>query len=222
MLPDNNSAERLALKRFKFSGRTILTFVSCWLIWSGCATETLKPTFPTGSGLKQPDRVLIYDFAVTPSDLTPAGIVGSGLNPKAVQSEEDIRVGRTLSRALSKELVGELVRRGINASLAGEAARPGESTASIRGQFQSAGPGQQGSAGFTLMAKELRTRLQVLQGSELNLRVVAEAEYTTSSSLRPGLSPEILAKAVSADASRAATALADRVADYYRKQGWLN
>ncbi|MGH7931456.1 MAG: hypothetical protein ACREQV_27125, partial [Candidatus Binatia bacterium] len=145
----------------------------------------------------------------------------SGLERSAAQNEEDIRVGRTLAKALSENLVTELNRRDIEASAAAEALRPGADTASIRGQFHSTAPNQRGGAGFTLMAKELRTRIQILQGNEHNLRLVAESEYTMQSSLRPGLPHDSIAKAVSADASRAATALADRIADYYRKQGWL-
>jgi hypothetical protein len=188
---------------------------------AGCVTETLKPTFPTPAGVQQPDRVLVYEFVVTPADLARGGIVGSGLERSAAQTEEDIRIGRALAKALAENLVNDLQRRGIESSLAAEAARPGKATASIRGQFQSTDPGQRGGAGFTLNGKELRTHIQILQGSELNLRVVAESEYTMPSSLRPGLPPEILAKAVNADAMRAAQALADRIADYYRKEGWL-
>jgi hypothetical protein len=187
----------------------------------GCATETLKPTIPTRSGLARPDRVLVHEFAVTPADLERSGNEGSGLERSAAQSEEDIRVGRALAKALSQNLVKELDRRGIEASAAAEALRPGESTASIHGLFQSTAPGQRAGAGFTLMARELHTRIQILQGSENNLRLVAESAYTMQSSLRSGLPPDSMAKAVSADASRAATALADRIADHYRKQGWL-
>jgi hypothetical protein len=209
------------MRKFVLIKRVLLIAFSLSLVCVGCATETLKPTFPTSSGLQRPDRVLVYEFAVTSADLTPAGIVGSGIDRPAPQTEEDIRAGRALAKALSEDLVSELRRRGIEASAASEAGRPGESTASIRGRFQSSGRGQEGGVGFTLRAKELRTHIQVLQGSGLDLRVVAESEYTMPSSLRPGLTAEILTKAVSTDANRAAQTLAERVADYYRRQGWL-
>ncbi len=186
---------------------------------AGCATETLTPTFPTSSGLKQPDRVLVHEFAVTSGD--SAGIVGSGLDRRAAQTEEEIHVGRALAKALSENLVTELHSRGINASSASQAAAPGDATVSIRGQFQSTGRGEEKLAGFTLRGKELRTHIRILQGSGLDLRVVGEAEYTTQTSLEPGISSAALATAVSADAKRAAQAIAERVAVYYRKYGWL-
>jgi hypothetical protein len=200
--------------------RLLITGFS-FAILIGCATETLKPTFPTRSGLERPDRVLVHEFAVTAADLERSGILGSGLERSAAQTEEDLRIGRALAKALAENLVNELQRRGIESSLAAAAARPGETTASIRGRFQSTAPGQSGGAGFSLAGKQLRTHIQILQGSGLNLRVVAESEYRMLSSLRPGLSSEMLAKAVSGDAMRATRAVADRIADYYRKQGWL-
>ena len=200
--------------------RPLITGFCFAIILIGCATETLKPTFPTRSGFERPDRVLVHEFGVTAADLERSGIVGSGLERSAAQTEEDLRIGHALAKALAENLVNELQRRGIESSLAAAAARPGETTASIRGQFQST-PGQSGVAGFSLANKELRTHIQILQGSGLNLRVVAESEYRMLSTLSPGLSSEMLAKTVRAHAMRAAQALADRVADYYRNQGWL-
>jgi hypothetical protein len=188
---------------------------------AGCATETVKPMFPASVGLEKPDRVLVYEFAVTAADLTPGGITGSGLDRPVAQTEEDIRNGRALAKALAESLVNALRSRAIAAGPASAAAQPGEATASIRGRFQSTGQGQEGGMGFTLRSKELRTQIQVLQGSGLAFQVVAEAEYTMASSLRPGMAAGDFANAVSTDANRAAQALAERVADYYRKQGWL-
>ena len=203
--------------------RQFWLIVFSWaFIWiGGCATETLKPTFPTASGLQRPDRVLVYEFVVTGAPLAHGGIVGAGLEPAAAQSEEDIRVGGALAKALAESLVSALRKHGIDASPASEAAPPGEATASIRGRFQSAGQGQEGRAGFALRGKELRTQIQVMQGSGLDLRVVAESEYTMQSNLRPGIASGDLPAVVNAEARRAAQTLADRVADFYRKQGWL-
>jgi hypothetical protein len=204
-----------------FIGRFKLLLFYLAIVWSGCATETLKPTFPTSSTLKRPDRVLVYEFAVTSADLDRPGIVGSGLNRPAAQTDEEIRIGRALAKALSENLVTELRRRGIDASLASETGSPGEDTAIIRGQFQPAGQDQDSAVGFTLRGKELRTRIRILQGSGLDLRVVAESDYTMPRTVTSGMTADALANAVNADSNRAAQGLAERVTDYYRKQGWL-
>jgi hypothetical protein len=189
---------------------------------AGCATETLKPAFPTSSGLQRPDRMLVYDFAVTPGDTLPAGAVGSQLDPPAVQTEEEIRIGRALGKALSENLVTELRSRGISAFPASQSAAPGNSTAWIRGRFLRIAQRERSSiVGFTLGGREVRTKIEILQGSGVDLRVVGEAEYTMQTELEPGITPAAFATVVSADAKRAAQALAERVAAYYRKQGWL-
>ena len=185
---------------------------------AGCATETLKPVFPTSSSLQRPDRMLVYDFAVTPGDTLPAGTVGSQLEKSAAQTDEEIRVGRALSKALSENLVTELRSRGINALAAGQGAAPGDTTALIRGRFMRSGPGTDNVVGFALGAREVRTRIQIFQGTGLDLRLVSEAESVTQSTLERGTTAS---GAVEADAKRAAQALAERVAAYYRKQGWL-
>jgi hypothetical protein len=68
----------------------------------------------------------------------------------------------------------------------------------------------------------LRTHIQVLRGTHLDFQAVAEAEYAMQSDLRPGMSSKDIGVAVTKDANHAAQALADRVAEYYRRQGWTN
>jgi hypothetical protein len=188
------------------------------LMLTACATETVKPTFPTASGLQRPDRILVYDFAVTPEESEFKGVVGSGLESRVSQSAEEIRVGRALGKALSENLVSELRARGINALAAAQAAAPGDTTALIRGRFMRSAPGGASVVGFALGAREVRTRIQIFQGTGFDLRLVSEADSVTQSSLAPGATAS---GAIEADAKRSAQALAERVADYYRKQGWL-
>jgi hypothetical protein len=188
------------------------------LLIAACATETIRPTFPTASGLVRPDRVLVGDFAVTPEESALKGVVGSGLESRVPQSEEEIRVGRALGKALSENLVAELRARGIDARAAGQTAAREDNTALIRGRFLRGGPGSESAVGFALGSREVRARIQIFQGKGLDVRLVSEAESVTPSSLAPG---SVASGAIEATAKRAAQNLAERVADYYRKQGWL-
>jgi hypothetical protein len=47
----------------------VLFMAGAMLLLSGCATTSVTPTFPASRGLPQPDRVIVYDFAVTPEDI---------------------------------------------------------------------------------------------------------------------------------------------------------
>jgi hypothetical protein len=80
------------------------------------------------------------------------------------------------------------------------------------------GLGTDNVVGFALGEREVRTRIQIFQGTGLDLRLVSEAESVTQSSLERGATAS---GAVEADAKRVAQALAERVVAYYRKQGWL-
>ena len=193
------------------------------LLLAGCATATVTPTFRTTDGPARPDRLLVYDFAVTPDELEIKG----GLDPQAsggigteAQTREDIQVGQAFAKALTDSLVQELRNRGIEAYRATGAAPAGPNTASIKGRFLRTGQGVGNTLiGFGLRGGQVRARIQIFQGTGVNLGLVAEAETVTPSSLKPGLGP-MLGATVEADAKRTATEIAERIADYYRRQGW--
>jgi hypothetical protein len=84
--------------------------------------------------------------------------------------------------------------------------------------------------GFGLNGGQVRIDVQFYQGRAVNLRLVARGEVDTQTNLKPGMGPALAAPsganqpafaAVETDAARAAQAVADRVAGYYRQQGWL-
>lgn len=105
---------------------------------AGCGSATVTPTRRATGTLPKPDRVLVYDFAVTPDDVSldrgigTKAMRGSG---SAAQTAEEIRIGRTVAQALSKNLVKELRNLGINAHHASQARPPKNTTASIKGRF---------------------------------------------------------------------------------------
>ena len=200
--------------------------VSHWLaamllLLAGCGAATVSSTFPTMEGLSRPDLVLVYNFAVTPNELDLKGGVASGGTGAQGQTKEEIEVGRAFAEALSSSLVGELQNRGIKAERAGGASEPGRDTASLKGRFLRTSE-RDGSSlvGFGFGGSSLRARILVFQGTSLNAQLVSEAETALPSNLKPGLGPT-LAATVDSDAKRMALQIADRFADYYKRQGWI-
>ena len=129
---------------------------------AGCAADTVKPTFPVNRGLPRPDRLIVYEFSATKGEVE----VDRSTGAQPPQSEEEIRVGRALAKALAKYVSDELRSRRINAYLAGETPRPGETTVSIRGQFMRTDPTGRSPipvVGFGFGGGEVRTHVQVLQ-----------------------------------------------------------
>jgi hypothetical protein len=208
---------------------------------SGCATTSLTPMIRAVDTLTRPDRVLVYDFAVTPNSLE----TNYALDPQAAggkgsqaQTEEDIQVGKVFAKALTQSLVEELRNRGIDAYRASAAAPPGENTASIKGRFLRTSQKDRSTlVGFGLGGSQIRIDVQFYQGTGANLRLVARDEIDTPSNLKSELSgptaaasgraggtaaivnPAVLAT-VETDAQRAAQAVAERVAGYYRQRRW--
>ncbi len=201
--------------RLRFCAKPVIKFCLAAFLLASCAETTMTPTFRATKGLSRPDRVLVFDFAVTPEEAGAERRSGA-----VVQTEEDVRVGKALARALSANLVSELRRRGIEADRAGESAAPGENTASIRGRFLPADGSDSTSnlVGFTLRGGQVRTRVQLFQGTGLKLQLVGEGETVTPSGLKPGTAGDA---AVDADAKRTAQVLAERIAGYYRQEGWI-
>jgi hypothetical protein len=182
------------------------------LLLAGCtATPTITPTVRAQPGLPRPDRVLVYDFEVANADseLNP-----DQLNTGGVRTEEEMRVGRAAAKVLTDSLIQELRSRGIAAQRASEAAPPELNTLSIRGRFL----WRDKDAGT------MRARIWYYQGSGVNSRLVAQVDADIPSDSKRGaavVGSSAYAAAQEADARRMARELADRVARYYREQGWL-
>ena len=206
---------------FRHNLQAITTLWLAALLLAGCAETTVTPTVRAAEGLSLPDRLLVYDLAVSPSELEVIG----GLDPQAeggtgaeAQSEEDIRTGKAFAKLLTASLVEELRRGGIDAYRASESGAPGLNTASIRGRFLRTSQ-KDGSTlvGFGL-GGDVLARIQIFQGTGYNLRLVAELDITTPSNLKPG---STLDAAIATDAKTMAEQVANRIVEYYRRQGWI-
>lgn len=190
----------------------------CLLLVVGCATATITPTVRAPAGLPRPDRVLVNDFEVANADsdlsgdLVPPVARGAGA---AARTEEEMRVGKVAAKVLTDSLIQELRSRGIDAQRASEAAPPEMNTLSIRGRFlwRDKDDGT------------MRARIWYYQGSGVNSRLVAQADADIPSDSKRGanvVGTSAYAGAQEADAKRMAGQLAERVAGYYREQGWIS
>ncbi|HSE85451.1 MAG TPA: hypothetical protein VLJ79_04450 [Candidatus Binatia bacterium] len=186
------------------------------LLVAGCATDTVTPTVRAPAGLPRPDRVLVHDFEVANADselsgdLLPPVSRGTGA---AARTEEEMRVGRAAAKVLTASLIQELRSRSIEAQRASEAAPPELNTLSIRGRFL----WREKDAGT------MRARIWYYQGSGVNSRLVAQVDADIPSESKTGakIGDSAYTVAQEADARRMARELAERVARYYREQGWI-
>ena len=189
-----------------------LAAVFCLLLIAGCTpTPTITPTVRAQAGLPRPDRVLVNDFELANAD--------SELDPDQVstgrpRTEEEMRVGRAAAQVLTGSLIEELKSRGIDAQRASTAAPPEMNTLSIRGRFL----WRDKDAGT------MRARIWYYQGSGVNSRLVAQVDADIQSDSKGAaavIGSSAYTAAQEADARRMARELAERVARYYREQGWI-
>ena len=225
---------------------------ACVLVLFGCGASTVTPTRYAAYNLPKPDRVLVYDFAVTPEEVD----LDRGLGPTVMrevtsgsQTQEEIQLGHAVAKALTESLVEDLRQQGINAYRAVDAAPPGPTTASVKGRFMRIDQGDRSMRtiiGFGLGASQVRTHVQIYQGGGPEMRLVAEGDTSTQSNLKPGLGPmlglgavtgglavagavggtttianEAVFATVQNDAKRTAKEIAQRIGNYYRRQGWI-
>jgi hypothetical protein len=187
------------------------------LLVAGCATTaTVTPTVRAPAGLPRPDRVLVNDFETANADSELSPDLAPRIQPGtggAARTDEEIRAGKAAAKVLTDSLIQELRSRGIEAQRASEAAPAEMNTLSIRGRF----------LWRDKDGRAMRARIWYYQGTGVNSRLVAQADADIPSEPKPGgkVGNSAYIAAQEADARRMARELAERVARYYREQGWI-
>ena len=197
--------------------------------------------------LPQPSVFLVYDFAVTPSDVV-VDTLGSAFGRSSSPSGKDVAEARQVADSLSSQLVAKLGERGINAARATNERVPPVNAIALKGQFVSMDKGNRAKRmviGFGAGSSELRVRAQVYQATERGLRRIVQGEAKASGSKMPGMAVPVAggaamgAAATSAvvsggmnvakevrgelvtDAGQLAEEIAERAEAFYKRQGWL-
>ena len=214
-----------------------------------CASAGVDSTQRYGADRKlpRPPVLLVYDFAVSPTDaMVDAYGAGYGASPKA--SSKDETKARKLAASLSKQLVDKLNKKRIKARWAADTEVPPLDAIVLRGHFLSIDEGSRIARmviGFGAGASELRVAVQVYQADDWGLRRIVQAEASAKGNKMPGMAVPVGAGAIAgraatsaaisggmnvvqevtggldSDAGRLAGALAKRAEDFYKRQGWL-
>ncbi len=149
---------------------------------AGCASTEVQPSvmIPASEALPRPTRIAVYDFAVAAHDVSPNNAPLSRLRRAfgGSQSEEELKVGRSVAGALSVELVKALKDLDLPIERA-SAAAVADGTLAIEGQFVSIDEGnrlQRVIIGFGVGASEVKTHTQMYLGTPAGPRLVEEFE----------------------------------------------
>jgi Domain of unknown function (DUF4410) len=164
---------------------------------TGCGSAKVKP-LKANSALEpfpRPDRVLVYDFAVSPDEVSlnsgPLARLRHSMSDKS-QTEEELKVGREVASALSGGLVKHISDLGLPAERVSSTQPAMDGTLTIEGQFVSIDEGnrlRRMVIGFGAGNTEVKTMVQVYRGTAHGPHLVQEFETTAAGSKMPGMGP---------------------------------
>lgn len=103
----------------------------------GCASvrSSERQATPAAATHRQPDRILVYDFAANAGDLPPDSRIAQLLRERPTPTDEERRIGRRLGELTSARLVDALVAKGLPAVNASTGAVPRVGDGVLRGEF---------------------------------------------------------------------------------------
>jgi hypothetical protein len=200
------------------------TFVSCrrplfaalcvGLFWiAACGQTGIRPVSRTGDlNLSRPARILVYDFAVSETEVTEAhGILRQQPTIKDPLERERV-IGRQVAEVLAVELVEGLRGLGFKVERGGDTTLPTDEDLLIDGQFVNVDEGDRLRRlviGFGSGGSRVDTRIQLYRGQE-RAKLMEFTTHSNSSKL-PGAAATAGAGAVIAGGLTAGTALGTAV-----------
>jgi hypothetical protein len=217
------------------------------LVLAGCTTVEVVSKYG-GEGLPRPNRVIVYDLAVTPEEVR----LDTGLSALAVEAmkgssrtEQEIQAGHETAAALSKELVKKIQEMGLNAERGVRSMVLEPNDVVIEGQLLSVDEGNRTERvviGLGAGRTDVRADIQMRQ----NNQVLEEFDSNAASARSPGMAEtmgvgalaghllmstvvsavvqtgsETLGSTVEADASRTAKAIAKDLKPFFLAQDWI-
>jgi hypothetical protein len=167
------------------------------LVMAGCGPASVQTVGPaSGARLPKPDRILVYDFAVTPEEVK----LDTGISAEVQQlvqqhqgtsrTAEEIKIGHAVAAAVAAELVKELQNYGfwVQREL-GLPTGPGKILL-IKGQFVSIDEGNRTERvliGFGTGRTSVTAHVQLYEITPEGKRLVEKLQADAKSGYKPGM-----------------------------------
>lgn len=170
----------------------ILSNAGSWLlivVLTGCASSSVTAYQPYQGNIARPDRIIVYDFAATPSELpSEVAIAGQGAAPLPLTAAQ-LATGRRLGSEIAKDLVAELQGMGLPAVQAAGEPEPRVGDGLVAGYFALV---EEGSAtervalGFGVGGAELKTVVKGFLMTPQGLQALGSGDVEAGSGKTPG------------------------------------
>ena len=179
-----------------FIFRSIVTgsILSMALLLSGCAPTGVQVMEEYSGQLARPERVLVYDFALSLGDINLAEGIGADIKKFAKgtpKSVEERRISRAIADAMSEELVKKIQALGMPAQRAYGTPPTGGHDLLIHGRFLDVDQGNETERmviGLGLGASEVTTHIDVYEMSpDGQMKMVTDFRATAKSVIKPGM-----------------------------------
>jgi Domain of unknown function (DUF4410) len=169
------------------------------LALSGCASTDAEVTTSNAEDarLPYPSQILVYDFAISPSEVSPDSVAAGRLNGAGDDPQENAQreyLERQVAAIVAEDVAAGLRDLGLPATRWRGAPPAGKNIYAIEGQFITIDEGNALTRmiiGFGSGGTEVRTLVQAYYISGGRKSLLGEAEVSAESSSKPGLAAAI-------------------------------
>jgi hypothetical protein len=159
------------------------------LVLVGCASSDVTQYQPYEGRIERPDRIIVYDFATTPSELPPGVAIADEGMTAAPLTPAQLATGRKLGAEIAEDLVAELQMMGLPAVRAVGKPGPQVGDGLVVGYFALVDPGsatERVALGFGAGGAELKTVVKGYLMTAEGLRALGSGEVEAGSGKMPG------------------------------------
>ena len=166
------------------------------VLLAGCAPTNVQQTSENTGTLPRPDRILVYDFAVSPQEVQLDETLSAEIKQRyeheqySNRTPEELKVGHTVAYVVADELVKKIQSYGLWAERAmGTPSRRGN-TLIIKGQFLSIDEGNRAervAIGFSAGRTNVQADVQVFELTAGGKQQVETFDASGESASKPGM-----------------------------------
>jgi len=178
--------------RLKISIQTIVVLMLGLLVF-GCAKTNVRETSEvSASGMPRPERVLVYNFAVSPQDIHENSAIFAKLARNLEnrdQTAEEVQLGREVADALATELTQKIADMGLNPLRADENMPVTQGSILVTGHFVKIDEGnrlRRNVIGLGMGKSSIDSDVRVLAPSPSGLEELIAFEAHADSGEMPG------------------------------------
>jgi hypothetical protein len=161
------------------------------VLFAGCARTVVRPSNVEATREPRPTKIVVFDFAVTPSEVTPRQGIEIGSGPS---DRDSVQIGHDVANALAEQLTQKLGEQGFVVERRRRGAQIGPHELAIDGEFLEVNEGDQPKRiliGFGAGAAKVDTAVHVYYGHKL----VLDFQTHSETSKMPGAAASLGASA---------------------------